>query len=113
MALLVLVEYAKEALLEDGRGEGVGEHDDTVCRVGHRLHLQQADLVKAAGEQVDDVTVVRSPLRQSLVELQQALQVIEQWIYAAHLVRPLEVLSTVALDVVVRTDRLLELVADD
>lgn len=34
VALIVLVEQAKERLLENGGGEGVGEHDNAVGGVG-------------------------------------------------------------------------------
>ena len=40
LPLIILVEHAQEALLEDGSREGVREHNDTICRVGEGLHLQ-------------------------------------------------------------------------
>ena len=66
---LVLVEHTEEALLEDGCRERVRQDDDTIGRVWHGLHLEQSDLIQATGEQVDDVTVVRRPLCETLVEL--------------------------------------------
>ena len=69
---LVLVEHAKETLLEDGCRERVGQDYDTIGRVWHGLHLKQSDLVQATGEQVDDVTVVRRPLCEALIELRGA-----------------------------------------
>lgn len=38
-------------------------------RVAEALHLKEADLVEAAGEDVDDVAVVSSPLREVVIEL--------------------------------------------
>ena len=39
VTLIVLVEHAQETLLEDGRRERIGQNDNAVRGVGHRLHL--------------------------------------------------------------------------
>jgi hypothetical protein len=67
--LFVLVEESQEALLEDRCGERIRKNNDTVGRIGQGLHLLQTDLVQATSEEIDDVSVVRHPGCQSLVEL--------------------------------------------
>jgi hypothetical protein len=67
--LIILVKYPQETLLEDGRGERIRQHNNTVRRVGERLHLQETDLVQATGKEVDSMSIVRGPLGETFVEL--------------------------------------------
>jgi hypothetical protein len=96
MPLLVLDEHPVERLLEQRHVERIGENHVTVRVVRQTLHLEQSNLIETSEEDVNRVTVLRCPPRERLVELR----------------RPLEVLDVVALDVVVRTDRLPQLDTD-
>lgn len=41
----------------------------TSSEVGEVLHFQQTDLIKTPGENIDDVAVVGSALREGVIEL--------------------------------------------
>jgi len=77
VSLIILVKETQETLLEDGGGKRVGQDDGTVCRVGHRFHFQETDLVKATSEKVDCMAVVGSALGEAFVELFKALEDIQ------------------------------------
>jgi ribosomal protein L16/L10AE len=70
MTLSVFIEHSKETLFEDRRGEGVGQNDDTICRVGKRSHLEQSDLVEATSKQVYSMSILRGAFRKAFVKLQ-------------------------------------------
>mmetsp|Transcript_36851 Transcript_36851/g.85109 ORF Transcript_36851/g.85109 Transcript_36851/m.85109 type:complete len:626 (+) Transcript_36851:273-2150(+) len=83
-------EHAAQGLLEDGLAERVGQHDEPARLFAAGLHLEQADLVERASEDVNHVTRRHGALRQRLVEL----------------LRRLHVRRVVLLDVGVRADGL-------
>ena len=67
--MIILVKHPQETLLEDGRGEAVGEDDHAVGRVRERLHLEKADLVETASEEIDDMAIVTDAFREAFPEL--------------------------------------------
>lgn len=47
----------------------------TTSRIGEPLHFKKADLIEAAGEDVNDVTVVRDSFREVVIELLKSVKV--------------------------------------
>ena len=66
----VLCEETEEGLFEDGGGKRIGNDDCTVCAIRERLHFKEADLVEAAGEEVDGVATRGGAFSQRSVVLQ-------------------------------------------
>lgn len=113
MAILIFVEYPEETLLEDRGGKGVGQDNHTVCRVGKRLHLQKTDLVKTPSKQVNNVSVVGHSLRKGLVELVIKLVSKSSCDFVTHFGSALKVFCAITVNVVMRSNRLLQFVTDN
>ena len=118
----VLVEDADEALPEHGGSEAVRQDHVAPGRVGQPLHLEQADLIEAAGEDVDGMSVVGHPFGEVVVELTPIWAVSAapskqvrsiRGHHSSHLHGLLEVFDVVPVDVVMRAHRLTQLGADD
>lgn len=84
----------------------------TTSRVREPFHFQETDLIETTGKNIDDVAVVSDSFGEVIIEL--ALLAMEPFIGAgAYLKCFLIVLDIIAVDVVMRSDGLPELGADD
>jgi hypothetical protein len=82
--------------------------------VGKVLHFQKTDLIKTSGEDVDNVTVVCGALGEVVIELNLISgDTPRRYSESSYLNSLLVVLDVVAINVVVRTDRLLQLGRND
>jgi hypothetical protein len=59
---LSALKHATEGLLKHGLSEGIPHHRDASRLDRELIHLKQTDLVEGAGEDVNDVGVLRAAL---------------------------------------------------
>jgi hypothetical protein len=84
--------------------------------VGKVLHFKKTDLIQTSGEDVDNMTVVCGALGEVVIELNLISGDTPRWYSessSSYLNSLLVVLDVVAINVVVRTDRLLQLGRND
>ena len=92
----VFCKYTLERLLKEGRSERIAHHQMPSRLVGTRLHLHKARLVQGAGVDINGMAVGAGPAGQSFVVLGGLLHE----------------LGVILVDVMVRPDRLLQVVVD-
>lgn len=97
VALAVLGEHPLERLFEQRGIERVSHDHVTAGRVAALSHLEEPGLIEGAGVNIDYVAVGRGPRREGIVVLR----------------RFLHVLRVVFLDIVVRSDRVPQIVGHD
>lgn len=62
VVIIILVKDACKGLLVHGRRKTVRQDHVATGGVGKPLHLKKADLIQAAGKDIDDMTVMRNAL---------------------------------------------------
>jgi hypothetical protein len=83
--------------------------------IGHVLHFQHAHLIKTSSKEVNYVTVVCGALGEIVVELKPLLEYTTEFyrLDKAYLDSLLEIFDVVPINVVMRSDRLLQLWTDN
>lgn len=84
------------------------------CEIDQVLHLQKANLVKTAGKEINDVTIVGGTSGDVVIKLPPlALEQLDHRVIATYLDGLLKVLDVITIDVVVRANWLLQLGSND
>lgn len=117
VVIAVFLKDANERLFEHRGREAIRQNHMAARRVAKTLHFQEADLVQAASEYVDDVAVMSRAFSQVIVKLKTSIQHAYLWSqfvsYNAYLESLFVVLDVVSVNVVMRSNRLTEFRPND
>ena len=98
--ICVFVEHPRKGLFVHGRREAVGQDHVTTSRIREALHFEEANLIQASSEDVNDVTIVCNSLGEIIVELTRLGLFRTTGVPSTYLQRLLVVLDVVTIDVV-------------